>query len=150
MFNRYARVISLAIWKFAFHVCFNVVNLIFLFTEERKKSNLSEGEEPEIHLPFKISPFDKDALKPVSGSDVFINPHVIDNNNTKSSEDNSAIIENLHEFEDKLIETWSSPKARRSSTSGETMETITKDAEEDRDEIFMIVKGNLSMKYRRT
>lgn len=101
-------------------------------TEERKKSNLSEGEEPEVHYPFKISPFDKEALswKSLTGSDVFLSNHLVDNNNSKQSLENEIVIENLHEFSDKFIESWSSKKP-----------LINMEKPDEEDPVFMKVEG---------
>ncbi|XP_052100516.1 uncharacterized protein LOC127734587 isoform X3 [Mytilus californianus] len=98
--------------------------------EERKKSNLSEGEEPEVHYPFKISPFDKEALswKSIKGSDVFLSNHLVDNNNSKQSIENEIVIENLHEFSDKFIESWSSRKP-----------SVEMEKSEEEDPVFMNV-----------
>ncbi|XP_063413108.1 uncharacterized protein LOC134695672 isoform X3 [Mytilus trossulus] len=98
--------------------------------EERKKSNLSEGEEPDVHYPFKISPFDKEALswKSIKGSDVFLSNHLVDNNNSKQSIENEIVIESLHEFSDKFIESWSSRKP-----------SLEMDKSEEEDPVFMNV-----------
>ncbi|KAK3089918.1 hypothetical protein FSP39_007645 [Pinctada imbricata] len=98
--------------------------------EERKKSNLSEGEEPEIHLPFKFNPFEKESLhhSSTSGSHLFLNSHS-DNNNTKVSPENQTLFNDLHEFGDKFLEIWS---------SGSQKSTDKMDTEED--EIFMTVE----------
>lgn len=105
---------------------------ILYFSEERKKSNLSEGEEPEVHYPFKISPFDKEALswKSIKGSDVFLSNHLVDNNNSKQSIENEVVIESLHEFSDKFIESWSSRKP-----------SLEMDKSEEEDPVFMNVDG---------
>ncbi|XP_060082242.1 titin-like [Ylistrum balloti] len=108
--------------------------------EERKKSNLSEGEEPEVHYPFKTSPFDKDAIDriPVTGASLFLNSHATDNNNKKYSKENEEILTSLHSFGEKFMEMWSSGQSgvsldRRGSCSV---------MEEDDDTVFMTIKGD--------
>lgn len=103
-------------------------------TEERKKSNLSEGEEPEVHLPF--NPFDTESRhhSSVSGSHLFLSPNSLNNNNTKHSAETRALLDSLHEFGASFLEAW--------SPNGPTeMSTTQKEGEEEEDPVFKTVEG---------
>ncbi|XP_061174975.1 uncharacterized protein LOC133184124 isoform X2 [Saccostrea echinata] len=84
--------------------------------EERKKSNLSEGEEPEVHLPF--NPFDTESLhhSSVSGSHLFLSQNSLNNNNTKHPPETQAFLESLHEFGENFLEFWSDTSTSMSAT----------------------------------
>ncbi|KAL3868401.1 hypothetical protein ACJMK2_041211 [Sinanodonta woodiana] len=80
--------------------------------EQRKKSTLSEGEEPELHCPFQTNPFDKEFLShhPITGASIFINPDPsLYYNNSKSSLHVGQIPENLFELSAKFLEEGGSP-----------------------------------------
>lgn len=66
----------------------------------------------------------------MTGSDVFLSNHLVDNNNSKQSLENEIVIENLHEFSDKFIESWSSKK-----------HLINMEKPEEEDPVFMKVEG---------
>ena len=99
------------------------------FSDLRKRSTLSEGEEPEIHYPFQSSPFDKETLNtPVCGRTIFISPDptVSNNNNSFKGE---TILNELHNFGDGFIEKWISSDSK------------AQQGEEDYDSIFMSLNG---------
>ncbi|XP_062603723.1 uncharacterized protein LOC134265519, partial [Saccostrea cucullata] len=87
--------------------------------EERKKSNLSEGEEPEVHLPF--NPFETESLhhSSVSGSHLFLSPNSLNNNNTKHPPETQAFLESLHEFGEKFLGSWSDEESTSMSATDE-------------------------------
>ncbi|XP_053394858.1 titin homolog [Mercenaria mercenaria] len=75
--------------------------------DQRKRSTLSEGEEPEVHFPFKTNPFNKESLQPkFSGQSIFVspNPCVFNNNNSHKE---AAIVKELCGFGDGFVEKWS-------------------------------------------
>ncbi|XP_069126174.1 titin homolog isoform X2 [Argopecten irradians] len=108
--------------------------------EERKKSNLSEGEEPEVHYPFKTSPFDKDAIDriTVTGESLFLNSHGSDNNNKISAKESEEILQSLHGFGEKFMELWSSGQSIKSPDRRGSCSTM----EEEEDTVFMTIKGD--------
>jgi hypothetical protein len=80
--------------------------MIICFSDLRKRSTLSEGEEPEVHFPFTTNPFDKESLQPkFSGHSIFIspNPRVFNNNNSHKE---AAILKELCGFGDRFVEKW--------------------------------------------
>lgn len=98
------------------------------YLEERKKSNLSEGEEPEVHLPF--NPFDTESLhhSSVSGSHLFLSPNSLNNNNTKHTPQTQALLESLKEFGEDFLGAWSNGPTPMAAT-------------EDEDPVFKTVEG---------
>ena len=107
--------------------------LILSISELRKRSTLSEGEEPEIHCPFQTSPFDKQSLvTSICGRTVFISPDptVFNNNNSFKGEE---ILKELCNFGEGFIEKWSSSDS-------------TAHLEEDYDSIFMSLNGKFYKK----
>ena len=99
-------------------------------SELRKRSTLSEGEEPEIHFPFQTSPFEEQSqVTPICGRTIFISPDpsVFNNNNSFKGEE---ILKELYNFGEGFLERWSS------SASSYQLE-------EDYDSIFMSLNGKL-------
>lgn len=98
------------------------------YLEERKKSNLSEGEEPEVHLPF--NPFDTESIhhSSVSGSHLFLSPNSLNNNNTKHTPETRALLESLREFGEDFLGVWSNGTTPMAAT-------------EDEDPVFKTVEG---------
>ncbi|KAK3602389.1 hypothetical protein CHS0354_026277 [Potamilus streckersoni] len=105
--------------------------------EQRKKSTLSEGEEPELHCPFQTSPFDKEFLSrhPVTGASIFINSDPSKyNNNSKSSLHVDQIPQDLYELNAKFLEEGVSPPITTASPSAASLEI------EKSDPIFMSLR----------
>ena len=97
-----------------------------MFTDLRKRSTLSEGEEPEVHFPFKTNPFDEDPLQQkLTGHSIFISPDpsVFNNNNSYKE---AAILKELCGFGDGFLDKW--------------CEGVS-DSDLDIDPIFMSING---------
>ena len=103
-----------------------LIILCFFSTELRKRSTLSEGEEPDIHFPFQTSPFDKETLcTPICGRTIFVSPDPsVSNNNNSFKEE--AILKELHIFGEGFIEKSSSSDSK---------------AQQEEDSIFMSLNG---------
>ncbi|XP_052248907.1 uncharacterized protein LOC127856627 isoform X2 [Dreissena polymorpha] len=75
----------------------------------RKRSTLSEDEEPAVHFPFVFNPFRPEGAQPcLSGHTIFVSPDpsVLNNNNSHKE---LPILEDLCHFGDGFLERWSSP-----------------------------------------
>lgn len=104
---------------------------VYSFAELRKRSTLSEGEEPEVQFPFKFNPFDPSASPGcLSGHTIFVSPHpsVLNNNNSHGQ---LSVKEELYQFGEGFIERWSSEPKQ----------------DPDYDPIFMALNGQL-IKYQ--
>lgn len=83
---------------------------------------MSEGEEPEVHLPF--NPFDTESLhhSSVSGSHLFQSPNSLNNNNTKHSSEIQVFLESLREFGEDFLVSWSNSPTTMSATDSTNTE----------------------------
>lgn len=105
--------------------------MILLLLDLRKRSTLSEGEEPEVHFPFKTNPFDKESLQPkFSGQSIFVSPDpsVFNNNNNHKG---ATVVKELCSFGDGFVEKWS-------GTQPDT-------GDPDYDPVFMSLNGEIFM-----
>ncbi|KAL5021928.1 hypothetical protein ScPMuIL_001083 [Solemya velum] len=112
--------------------------------ELRKRSTLSEGEEPDVFLPFNFNPFDPEvSLKYRHSPDILSAkadlkiPESNNNNKNNSDEKCGIVLTDLCEFSENFIERWSSPKWR---TINNTMESHSE--VEPEDVMFKNIKGN--------
>ncbi|XP_052778199.1 uncharacterized protein LOC128215553 isoform X2 [Mya arenaria] len=84
--------------------------------DQRKRSTLSESEEPEVHFPFVFNPFNPDTGQlRLTGHSIFISPDpsVLNNNN---SHRDIPVLKELYHFAEGFLERWSSSGTDKSGS----------------------------------
>jgi len=91
-----------------------VLSFLLFSSDLRKRSTLSEGEEPEVHYPFVFNPFTppgEGGQPRLSGQSIFVSPDpsVVNNNNAHQC---LPVLKELYHFGEGFIERWADSLAK--------------------------------------